>query len=162
MKFVQYISLIVGVGSLANGYIAGGYAASAGWILSLGAIWFIAEIRQSRWTAPLGFLLCVAAAGYGLWIDLSPGWMLAGAFGGMMVWSLSDFLHRVLKAAPKEDLAGLTQRYLIRLLIVTALGLAFSLFGLFFSQGFSFEWITFLVILIPLGMLYFIKKQTQG
>ena len=162
MKLVQYISLVVGIGSLASGYLAEGFAASAYWILSLGAVWLFAEIRRARWVASLGFLACVTAAGYGLWIDLSPGWMLAGAFGALIVWDLSDFQRRVQDAAPEDEVAGLVRRHLLRLAIVTAVGLGFSLAGMFFRMRFSFEWAAFLAILSALGVTYLVGRIRRG
>ncbi|RJP48663.1 MAG: hypothetical protein C4583_13865 [Anaerolineaceae bacterium] len=162
MKFVQYVALIVGTGSLVRGYFAEGRTASAYWILGLGAFWLLGEIRRWRWTATLGFLSFVAAAGYGLWSGLSPLWMLAGAVGALVTWDLSDFRHRVQEAAPEDEIAGLARRHLLRLAIVTGLGLAFSLFGMFFRLQFSFEWTAFLAILSALGVAYLIGRIRRG
>lgn len=162
MKFVQYVALIVGTGSLARGYFADGHTTSAYWILGLGAFWLVGEIRRWRWTAALGFLSFVAAAGYGLWIELSPLWMLAGAIGALVTWDLSDFLNRVQEAAPEDEVPGLARRHIIRLAIVTGIGLVSSLFGMFFHLQFSFEWTAFLAILSALGVAYLIGRIRRG
>jgi hypothetical protein len=161
MKFIQFVALTVGIGSLARGYLAGGHAASAYWLLGLGVIWVIAEIRLWRWFASLGFLVCVAAAGYGLWIDLPSGWMLAGALSALVAWDLSDFLRRLLSAAPDDEVSGLTRRHLIRLAIVTAAGLALSLVGMFVRLRFSFEWAALLAILSALGVSLLVKRMQR-
>jgi hypothetical protein len=162
MKLVQYVALIVGTASLVRGYFADGRTASAYWIIGLGAFWLLGEIRRWHWSAAFGFLVCVAAAGYGLWLDLSAGWMLAGAVGALVAWDLSGFLHRVQNAAPEDEVAGLVRRHLLRLAVVTAIGLVFSLFGMFFRLQFSFEWVAFLAILSALGVAYLIGRIRRG
>lgn len=162
MKFVQYVALVVGMGSLARGYFADRHSASAYWILGLGVFWLVGEIRRWRWTAAPGFLVFVAAAGYGLWIGLSALWMLAGAVGALVTWDLSDFLNRVREAAPEDEVPGMARRHLIRLAIVTGIGLASSLFGMFFHLQFSFEWTAFLAILSALGVAYLIGRIRRG
>ncbi len=162
MNIVQYVALIVGAGSLARGYFAGGHDASAYWILGLGVFWLVGEVRRWRWSASLGFLSFVATAGYGLWIDLSAGWMLAGAVGALVVWDLSDFHFRVQEAAPEDEVAGMARRHLLRLAIVTGIGLALSLFGMFFRLQFSFEWAAFLAILSALGVAYLVGRIRRG
>lgn len=162
MKIVQYVAFVVGIGSLARGYFEGDRAVFGFWIFGLGAVWLIGEIRRWRWSAASGFLVSVAAAGYGLWIGLSAGWMLTGALSALVAWDLSDFLYRVQEAAPEDEVAGLERRHLIRLAIVTAIGLAFSLFGLFFRLQFSFEWTAFLAILSALGVAYLVGRIQRG
>jgi hypothetical protein len=162
MKFVQYVALIVGTGSLARGYFADGRTAPAYWILGLGAVWLLGEIRRWRWTASPGFLAFVAVAGYGLWIGLSGLGMLAGAVGALVTWDLSDFLNRIQQAAPQDEVPALARRHLIRLAIVTGIGLASSLFGMLFHLRFSFEWTAFLAILSALGVAYLIGRIPRG
>ena len=158
MKFALYVSLIVGIGSLALGYFAEGHVTAAYWILAFGVTWLMAEIRRVRWVASLGFLACVVASAYGLWIGLSSSWMLAGALGALVAWDLSDFLRRLVDAAPDDETSGLIHRHLLRLIIVTAAGLAFSLVAMFLRLRFSFEWAAFLAILSALGVSLLIKQ----
>ena len=162
MKFALYVSLIVGIGSLALGYFAEGHVTGAYWILAFGLAWLMAEICRVRWVASLGFLASVAAAGYGLWIGLSSDWMLAGALGALVAWDLSDFLRRLVGAAPDDETSGLIRRHLIRLAIVTAAGLVFSLVGMFLRLQFSFEWAAFLAILSALGVSLLVKRMRSG
>ena len=126
MKFAKIISIIVGVGALARGYFSEGHNTSVTWILVLGAVWLLAEIRRLRWFASIGFLACLAVAGYGLWIDLPAGWMLAGAVSALIAWDLSDFLRRVQDAAPDDEVPGLARRHLIRQSILATVGLLLS------------------------------------
>lgn len=159
MKFVQYVSLIVGIGSLARGYLAEGRSATAYWILVLGLVWLLAEIRRWRWFLSFGFLASVAAAGYGLWVGAPAGWMLAGALSALIAWDLSDFLRRLTVAAPDDEVSSLARRHLLRLIVVSAAGLALSLFGMFFRLQLSFEWAAFLAILSALGVSLLVKRM---
>jgi hypothetical protein len=158
MKFVKYVSIVVGIGSLARGYQAGGHAVPANWILGFGLIWLFAEAQRWRWFASLGFLASVAAAGVGLWLNLLLGGMLAGALGALVAWDLSDFLRRLSSVIPEDEVSGLERRHLIRLAIVTAAGLAFSLVGMFVRLRLSFEWAAFLAILSALGVNLLVKR----
>lgn len=162
MKFVKIISIIVGIGALARGYFSEGHSTSVTWILVLGAVWLLAEIRHLRWFASIGFLVCLVAAGYGLWIDLPAGWMLAGAVSALIAWDLSDFLRRVQAAAPEDEVPGLARRHLIRLAILATVGLALSLFSMFYRWKFSFEWVVFLAILATLGVTYLVGRVRRG
>ena len=162
MKFANIISIIVAAGSLANGYYSQGHTTGAIWLLVLGAVWLLAEIRRLRWFASIGFLVCLAVAGYGLWIDLSAGWMLAGAVSALIAWDLSDFLLRVQDAAPEDEVPQMARRHLIRLAILSAIGLGLSLFGMFYRMEFSFEWAAFLAILAALGVTYFVGRVRRG
>lgn len=159
MIFVQYVALIVGTASLARGYYAAEHIPSVYWILGLGLLWILAEIRRWRWFTPIGFLACLGIAGYGLWIELPPGWMLAGALAALVVWDLSDFQRRLLEAAPQEEAPGLVRRHLLRLALVTAAGLAFSLGGMFYRWRLSFEWAAFLALLAALGLSLLIGRM---
>jgi hypothetical protein len=159
MKFVQYVAIIVGVGSLARGYQAGGHIASANWILFLGLVWVFAETQNWRWFTSLGFLASVAAAGAGLWFGLSSGWMLAGALSALIAWDFSDFLHRIRFAAPEDEVSGLTRRHVTRLAVVTSASLALSLIGMFVRLQLSFEWTAFLAILSALGVSLLVKRM---
>jgi hypothetical protein len=162
MKFAKIISIIVGVGALARGYFSEGHNTSVTWILALGAVWLLAEIRRLRWFASIGFLVCLAVAGYGLWIDLPAGWMLAGAVSALIAWDLSDFLRRVQDAAPEDEVPGLARRHLIRLAILAAVGLVLSLFSMFVKWEFSFEWVVFLALLATLGVTYLVGRVRRG
>lgn len=161
MKFTLYVTVIVGSGSLAYGYLAQGHATAAYWILGLGLAWLVAEMRGWRRFASFGFLACVAAAAYGLWIELSPGWMLAGVLGVLVAWDLSDFFRRILNAAPGDEIQGMARRHLLRLAIVTAAGLALSLVGMFARMRLSFEWAAFLAILSALGVSLLVRRMRR-
>jgi len=162
MKFTNIISILVTAGALANGYYSQGHKTGATWILVLGGIWLLAEIRRLRWFASIGFFLCVLLAGYGLWIDLPGLWMLAGAVSALIAWDLSDFLLRVQASAPEDEVPLMARRHLIRLSILSAIGLALSLFSMFYEWKLSFEWAAFLALLAALGVTYFVGRVRRG
>lgn len=162
MRFVQYISILVGAGSLAWDFYAEGHVSLARWILLAGLLWLVAEIRHIRWAASLGLPICVAVAGLGLWMDLSLGWMLAGALGALFAWDLADFTRRIEVASPEDDIPALTRRHLLRLTIVTAAGLILSLIGMIVHLEFSFEWTAFLALLAALGVTQLVAWMRRG
>jgi hypothetical protein len=162
MKPVQYFSILVGAGSLAWSYYAGEYVSLARWILLAGILWLVAEIRHIRWAASLGLLACIALAGLGLWLDLSLGWMLAGALGALIAWDLADFTRRIGEASDDDDVVAMTRRHLLRLTIVTAIGLVLSLTGMIARLEFSFEWTAFLALLAALGVTQLVGWMKKG
>ena len=162
MKPVQYSSIVIGIGSLTWDFYAEGHASLARWLLLFGFLWIVAEIRHLRWFASLGLLVGVTVAGIGLWMDLSLGWMLAGALGALIAWDLADFMRRVEHASPEDDVPALTRRHLLRLTIVIAAGLALSLIGMITRLEFSFEWTAFLALLAALGVTQLVAWMRRG
>lgn len=152
MKAVQYVSILVGAGSLAWDFYAEGHISIVRWILLVGLLWLVAEIRRWRWLGSLGLPVCIILAGLGLWMDLSLGWMLAGALGALIAWDLADFMRRAEHASPEDDVPALTRRHLLRLMIITAIGFALSMVGMIARLEFSFEWTAFLALLAALGV----------
>lgn len=162
MKFVQSIAILLGAGSLAYDYFSGGHASLARWILLFGLLWLVAEIRRWRPAASFGLPICIALAGWGLWLDLSLGWMLAASLSALIAWDLSDFMRRAANASPEDDLPALTRRHLARLMIVTAAGLILSLAGMIARLEFSFEWAVFLALLAALGVTQLVGWMRKG
>jgi hypothetical protein len=161
-RVVLFVSLVVGVASLAWGFFSSGHEAAGRWLILLGAAWCVAERKRAHWFAPLGLLAGVAAAAYGLWLNLPPGWMLAGAVGALFAWDLSEFDRRMLLAAREDDLPGLERRHLLRLTILAGAGFVFSLVGSFLTLEFSFEWAAFLALLAALGVTQLVARMRKG
>ena len=116
-------------------------------ILIPGILWLFGQWRGRRWTAPVGLVCTVAAAGIGLWLDLSLGWMLLGAVAALCAWDLDHFAQRMRAAGRVEDAPALERRHLQRLLLVAGLGLLLA----FLSLEIRIR-LTFLVALV-LGLL---------
>ncbi|MEW5938864.1 MAG: hypothetical protein AB1750_04325 [Chloroflexota bacterium] len=157
-----FVSLAVGVGSLVWGFASQGQASTARWLFLFGIAWAVAEWNRARWFASFGLLAGVAAAAYGLWLDLSAGWMLAGAVGALFAWDLSEFSHRVRLSDLDDDVRGLERRHLLRLTLVAGAGFAFALIGMFTSLKFSFEWTAFLALLAALGVTQLVSWMRRG
>lgn len=162
MKALQYISILVGAGSLAWDFYAEGHVSLARWILLIGLVWLIAEIRRWRLLASLGLPTCIIIAGIGLWMDLSLGWMLAGALGALIAWDLADFMRRAEHASPEDDVQALTRRHLLRLMIIVAIGLVLALVGMITRLEFSFEWTAFLALLAAIGVTQLVGWMKKG
>ena len=93
--FAFVISVLMGVGSLVYAYSNTPFDGLVRGLLLLGVLWLIAGRQRWVWFSVVAILLVVALAGFGLWIGLSPGWMIAGALGGLLAWDLSDFMRRL-------------------------------------------------------------------
>lgn len=162
MLFTFFVSLLVGVACLYRGYAADGRFHWLTWFLVLGAFWALAQVRGWRWFAPIGLFASLFAAGYGLWIALPAGWMLAGALGTLFAWYVADFERRLRVSAP-DDAPGLRTRRLLRLGALTSLVLAWTLLKMVYWWKFSLEWLAYVAILAALGTSYLVLRlQREG
>jgi len=158
MSFFAFIaSVFMGVASLAFAYAVAGFQQLALSLVIFGALWIFTGWRHWTWFSSLGILTLVALAGLGLWINLSPGWMVSGALGGLLAWDLADFMRRlqfaVEKGTPKvyEERKSLERRHLLRLTLVALMGLALASIPMLARAEFSFEWIMLLTLVMALG-----------
>jgi hypothetical protein len=161
LQFPLYVSILVSVASLVMGYRAEGHAEWTRGLLAFGALWAFAQWRRWRWFPSIGLLTALAAAGSGLWIGLPSGWMLAGALGALFAWDLSDFERRLHHAAP-EDAPALVQRHLMRLGMLAAAGLAYSLLGMLYWWKYSLDWTGYTAILSALGISLLVGRMRRG
>ena len=160
--FAFVISVLMGVGSLAFAYSGIGQERLVYGLLALGAFWLYAGWRRWAWASSGIILILVAAAGYGLWIELSPGWMIAGALGALLAWDLSEFLRR-LKVAPKtDDLRGMQRRHLARLTIVALTGLLLASISMLVRLEFTLEWMMLLAVVGVLGITQLVAWLRRG
>ena len=156
------LSILIGVGSLVFAYSTAGYQIFTRWLLIFGGLWLFASWQRWRWFSSLGIILLVSMAGYGLWNELPPAWMVAGALGGLFAWDLTNFLHRLRFAARTDDLRGLQIRHLTRLTIVALIGI--TLFGLatFLRLELSFEWAVLLTLIAVFGVAQLVAWLRRG
>ena len=147
------LSILLGTGSLAIGYMQGGGAGYSLWFLLLAAIWLVAHFRKWYWFSSIAMLIIIIAAAFGVWQEFSTVWMLLGALGGLLGWDLSDFARRLSYAAPMDDTRGLERLHMERVGIVAALGLGLALLSVFIHiQRLAFEVAVGLVLLAALGL----------
>jgi hypothetical protein len=161
IRFPLFVSLLVGVASLVMGYNAAGLSEPTRGILAFGALWAFAQFQRWRWFPSIGLFAALIGAGYGLWIGLPSGWMLAGALGALFAWDLSDFERRLRASAP-EDAPALVRRHLLRLGVLAAAGLVYSLLGMIYWWKFSLEWVGCAAILSVLGVSLLIGRMQRG
>jgi len=160
IRFPLFVSLLVGVASLVMGYNAAGLSEPTRGILAFGALWAFAQFQRWRWFPSIGLFAALIGAGYGLWIGLPSGWMLAGALGALFAWDLSDFERRLRASAP-EDAPALVRRHLLRLGVLAAAGLAYSLLGMIYWWKFSLEWVGYAAILSALGLAQLLGEKMR-
>ena len=153
MSFVFFaFSVILGIGSLAFAYSGVGFDGLVRWLLAFGVFWLLAGWQRWTWVSSVGLILIVALAGIGIWFEISPGWMIAGALGGMMAWDMADFMRRLLFAPRSDDLRDLQRRHLTRLFIVAVVGAALASIAMLVRMEFTFTWGVILALLAVLGL----------
>ena len=154
MSFFAFVfSVLMGIGSLAFVYANAGFEdyLVRGFLI-LGAFWLYAGWKGWAWASSGGVLLLVALAGYGLWLELSTGWMIAGALGGLLAWDLSEFMRRIEFAPDAEDLPGMQIRHVARLTLVAILGLLLASIAMLIRVEFTLEWMMLLALVAVLGL----------
>lgn len=153
MSFIAFVfSVLMGVGSLVFAYTGTSYQTFVRGLLVFGALWIYAGFRRWTWFSSGGILLFVAIAGYGLWIGLSTGWLIAGALGGLLAWDLSEFMRRMDYAHETDDVPGMQRRHIARLTIVTSIGLLLASIPMLVHLEITFEWMMLLTLVAVLGV----------
>lgn len=160
--FAFVFSVLMGAGSLAYAYNSAGFVMLARYVLFFAALWLFAGWKHWKWFSAIALLLSVAFAGIGLWIELSPGWMIAGALGGLLAWDLTEFMRRLRFAARTDDLRGFERRHLARLTIVTLVGVLLASIAMLVRLEFTFEWIMLLTLVAVLGVTQLVAWLRRG
>ena len=151
-------SVILGAGSLAWGYSQVGLPQLSRWILAFGLLWLVAVWRRWRWFATVGLLAYYLVAALGLWfLDFPPGWMFAGAIGGLLAWDLTDFRWRQRFAASDEERRAVERRHLFRISVVAMLGFGLATLAMAVKLQFNFEWAALLAIVAGVGLIQIIS-----
>lgn len=147
------LSILLGTGSLAFGYVQGGVSGYSLWFLLLAAVWLIMHFRKWYWFSSIALLITIVAAAYGVWHEFPTIWMLLGALGGLLAWDLSDFARRLSYASPMDDTRNLERLHMERVGIVAALGFGLAILSLFVRiHRLAFEIAVGLVLLAALGL----------
>ncbi len=151
--FALLISILFGVGSLAFGYFSAGFAQLARWIIFFGALWLFAVWQRWRWFAYLGIAFNLIVAALGLWLlNFSPGWMFAGAIGGLVAFDLTDFRYRLRFSASDEERRAVEWRHLPRVIFLALLGMILASIAMLIKLQFTFEWAIVLIVIVALGL----------
>ncbi len=152
--FALIFSIVFGIGSLTFGYHLSGFTPFVHWIVFFGALWLIAVWRRWRWFAYLGLAFNLFAAVLGLWLlNFSPGWMFAGAIGGLLAFDLTDFRYRLRFSASDEERHIVERRHLPRITLLAILGMILASLTMLIKKQFTFEWVWLLVIVGVFGII---------
>jgi len=151
--FALLFSIVFGVGSLAFGYLPVGLMQFTRWIVLFGILWLIAVWQRWRWFAYIGIVFNLLIAALGLWLlNFPPGWMFAGAIGGLLAFDLTDFRYRLRFSASDEERRGLERHHLIRITLLAILGMTLASVAMFIKLQFTFEWAIVLIVIVVLGL----------
>jgi hypothetical protein len=146
-------SIALGIGSLAWGYLQVGLPQFARWIMLFGALWLVAVWQRWRWFAPLGLVFNFLLAAFGLWfLNFPPGWMFAGAIGGLMAWDLTYFRYRQRFVASDDERRGMEGRHLVRLFALAILGFLMASAAMAIKLQFNFQWALLLAVVAIVGV----------
>ena len=160
--FAFVVGVLMGVGSLAYAYSSTGLDQLVRGLLVLGVLWLFAGWKRWSWFSIIAILLTVALAGFGLWIELSPGWMIAGALGGLLAWDLSDFMRRLQFVHFTDDKRGLERRHLTRVTIVALGGMLLGTISILVRLEFTLEWMMLLALVGALGVTQLVAWLRKG
>ena len=160
--FAFVVSVLIGVGSLSLAYADAGLGLLARGLLILGALWLFAGWKRWNWFSAIALLVLVTLAGFGLWFELSSGWMISGALGGLLAWDLTDFMRRLRFVHVTDDKRGLERRHLTRLTIVMLVGLLLASIAMLIRLEFTFEWIMLLTLVTVLGVTQLVAWFRRG
>lgn len=156
--FGLLFSIVLGIGSLAWGYLQVGLPVFARWILFFGAIWLFAVWQRWRWFASVGLIFSFLAAAVGLWfLNFAPGWMFAGAIGGLLAWDLTYFQVRLLYAASDEERRTMEARHFVRVSAIAILGFLLASLAMVVKLQFNFQWALLLAVVAILGVTQVVR-----
>lgn len=160
--FAFIIGVLMGIGSLAYAYAGIGFDGLVRVLLVLGVLWLVAGWKRWIWFSTIAILFLVVLAGFGLWIALSPGWMIAGALGGLLAWDLSDFMRRLQFVHITDDKRGLERRHLTRVTIIAIIGVLLASIAMLVRLEFTLEWMMLLALVVVLGITQLVTWLRRG
>ncbi len=147
------VGIIIAAGSFTLGYWQAGWETLARWLIVFGIFWLISIWRKWRWFSPLALLFSLFLAVLGIWYDLHPGWMFNGAAFGLIAYDMTEFRSNLRAMPVREDIPGRSRRRVLRLSIMTGLGLSLVSLFLLFTGQFSGDWRVFILVVVSIGLL---------
>jgi len=152
------LSIVLGAGSLAWGYIGVGLPIQARWILVFGVVWLLAVWRRWSWFAHIGLTGYFLAAALGLWfLGFPPGWMFAGVTCGLLAWDLTAFRARQVYAASDAERRTVELRHLLRLSLLALLGFGLASLAMSLEFRLGFDWAAFVALVVALALSQIIR-----
>jgi hypothetical protein len=158
----ETICILAGMITLIAGYYPSSLSPVAIGGLVFGLLWLVSQWRDWSWAASLGFFAFILAAGIGVWIRLNPILMAFSVFASLLAWDLSDFSHRLRRAALEDDVSTLEKKHLVRLASLGIMGLALMLAALVMHMKISFEWVFLLTVAAVAGMMQLVNRIRRG
>lgn len=156
--FGLLFGIVLGIGSLAWGYLQVGLPQFARWILFFGALWLLAVWQRWRWFATVGLIFNFLVAALGLWLlNFPPGWMFAGAIGALLAWDLTYFRYRQRFVKSDEERQAMEGRHLVRLSVLALLGFALASAAMALKLQFNFQWALLLALVAILGTMQLVS-----
>ena len=149
-----FVSISIG---LATFGLVIGYALSALWIgvaiiVALGLFWLVGQWQGWRPVSVLIAVFFIFATAFGVWQDVSPGWMLFGLVATLVAWDLNQFTHRFEQAGQIVGETKLKRIHLQRLLIVAGLGLLLGGIALRLQFELYLGWGIFFGLVVIVGL----------
>jgi hypothetical protein len=162
--FALLFSIVFGVGSLAFGYHLAGFTLFVRWITFFGALWLVAVWQRWRWFAYIGIVFDLFFAALGLWLlNFPPGWMFAGAIGGLLAFDLTLFWNRVHFMDSDDERRGFESRHLLRISLLAILAMTFASLAMVVKKQFTFEWGMVWIVILVLGfvpLIYWFRNRS--
>lgn len=97
-------------------------------------------------------LLCLFFAVLGVWYGLHPGWMFTGAAFALVAYDMGEFRSELGAIPAREDIPGRARRRVLRVSIMTGLGLLLVSLFLALTGKFSSDWGLFLAAVTLVGL----------
>ena len=117
-----------------------------------GLAWLFAIWQRWQWFSYIGLTFNFLAAILGLWVlNFPPGWMFAGAIGGLFAWDLTYFRYRQRFVPLDEEQRALQERHLTRISFLALLGFGFANAAMLLKFQFNFEWGLLSAVVAALG-----------
>ena len=163
--FALLFSITFGVSSLAFGYHLAGFTLFVRWILFFGAAWLVAVWQRWNWFAYIGVAFNLLVAALGLWLlNFSPGWMFAGAIGGLLAFDLTFFWQRVRFIRLRRGAARTRVRVICsESVCLPSLLRRLQSLAMLVKRQFTFEWgIVWIMILVlgPILIIYWLRNRS--
>jgi hypothetical protein len=146
-------SILMGTGALAWGYAQAGLPQFANWIIFFGAVWLFAVWQRWQWFSYIGLTFNFLSAALGLWLlNFPPGWMFAGAIGGLLSLDLTYFRYRQRFSTPDDEKHAIEVRHLTRVSFLALLGFGLGSVAMILKFQFTLEWAILSAIVATLGI----------
>jgi hypothetical protein len=162
LVIVESTCILIGTLLLVVGYFQFQLPLVAIGTIAVGLLWLFLPPRYRTWNASIGLFLFSCASGIGVWLGLSPVLMAICILGSLSAWDLAGFSHRLLRAAPEDDLSQLVKSHLSQLASLVGISLVLVLLGLFIRINIPFWWLFLLVLAAVFGIMQLVNRMQRG